>query len=295
MSIVIHGPAAQEKLRAAGRVAAEVLHVVTRRIEPGITTARIDQWVREETRRRGAHPSQLGYHGFPAAVCVSRNQVVCHGIPSSREFVAEGDILNVDVTIELDGYHGDTSTMVCVGELAQAARRIVDVALQARAAGVAALRPDARLGDVAAAVQQVAHAAGCSVVRELGGHGIGRQMHQEPHVPYVGRAGKGVRLRSGMALTIEPMLNLGAPDVLFLDDGWTVVTRDGSLSAQFEHTVLITETGHEVLTPESDSLLPFRRDAGSGARLDESPATQAAPDQAQQAAAASSTRPGSEP
>lgn len=235
-------------MRRAGRAAAATLAWVGARLRAGVTTAEIDAWVRRDTARRGGTPSQLGYEGFPAAVCTSKNQVVCHGIPNTLEVLAAGDIVNVDVTTCLNGYHGDTSATFLVGEPSAEARHVVDVARRCRDAGVLAVAPGARLGDIAAAVQQLALSEGCSVVRELGGHGIGRFMHMPPHVSYVGRRGSGLRLRPGMALTIEPMINLGTPDVRLLDDGWTVVTADGRLSAQFEHTVLVTADGHEVLT-----------------------------------------------
>lgn len=237
-----------EAMRRAGRAAAETLARVGERLRAGITTADIDAWVREDTAARGGTPSQLGYQGFPAAVCTSRNAVVCHGIPSPRERLGDGDIVNVDVTTCLDGYHGDTSATFFIGEVSADARRIVDVARRCRDAGVEAVRPGARLGDVAAAVQELAEAEGCSVVREFGGHGIGRSMHQAPHVSYVGRRGSGRRLVPGMAITIEPMVNLGGPEVVFLDDGWTVVTADGKYSAHFEHTVAVTRTGCDILT-----------------------------------------------
>jgi methionyl aminopeptidase len=238
-----------EGMRRAGGAAAATLAEVGQRLRAGLSTAQIDLWVREHTARLGGTPSQLGYQGFPAAVCTSRNHVVCHGIPSPRERLAEGDIVNVDVTTCVDGFHGDTSAMFFIGTPSAEARHVVAVARACRDAGVAAVRPGARLGDIAAAVQEVARRGGCSVVREFGGHGIGRAMHQPPHVAYVGRPGTGLRLAPGMALTIEPMVNLGRPEVRVLGDGWTVVTADGSLSAQFEHTVLVTEEGHEVLTP----------------------------------------------
>ena len=235
-------------MRAAGRVAAQTLAHVAARVRPGITTADIDAWVREDTARRGARPSQLGYRGFPAAVCTSRNHVVCHGIPSPRERVSDGDIVNVDVTSELDGFHGDTSITICVGEPAPDRQRVVDVAREALAAGIAEVRSGARLGDIGAAIEALARAAGCGVVREFGGHGIGRAMHMPPHVDHVGRRGRGLRLRAGMTFTIEPMITVGWPQVHILKDGWTVVTADGSPSAQFEHTVLVTDAGCEVLT-----------------------------------------------
>ncbi len=237
-----------ERLRAAARVAAATLNEVTRRVGAGVTTKTIDNWVREDTARRGGKPSQLGYKGFPAAVCTSRNDVVCHGIPSEKVVLADGDIVNVDVTTELDGFHGDTSRTVFVGEPSPEARHVVDVARRCLEAGIAVVREGARLGDIGAAIQELAHREGCSVVTDVGGHGIGRAMHLPPHVSHVGTRGAGMRLRAGMAFTIEPMINLGGPEVRTLADGWTMVTKDGSLSAQFEHTILVTRDGCEVLT-----------------------------------------------
>jgi methionyl aminopeptidase len=248
VSIEILGASDKERMRRAGRVAAETLAWVGARITAGITTALIDRWVREDTARRGGHPSQLGYQGFPAAVCTSRNEVVCHGIPSSSEHLVEGDIINVDVTTRLDGFHGDTSATFFVGAPSREARHVVEVARRCREAGVAEVREGARIGDVGAAIEELATREGCSVVTELGGHGIGRTMHAPPHVHHTGRRGMGMRLRAGMALTIEPMINLGGSPIRTLDDGWTVVTADGKLSAQFEHTVLVTKDGCEIVT-----------------------------------------------
>jgi len=204
--------------------------------------------VREDTARRGGRPSQLGYHGFPASVCVSRNQVVCHGVPSEKERLEPGDIVNVDVTTNLDGFHGDTSETFVVGDASPEALHVVDVARRCRDAGVATVRDGVRLGDIGAVIEELARREGCSVVRDFCGHGIGKSMHQAPQVPHVGPAGRGFRLKAGMAITIEPMINLGGPEVRILGDGWTVVTADGSLSAQFEHTVIVTRTGCEVTT-----------------------------------------------
>jgi methionyl aminopeptidase len=231
-------------MRRAGRAAAATLAAVAARITPGVSTGDIDAWVRADTRWRGGRPSQLGYHGFPAAVCTSRNAVVCHGIPSPHERLSDGDIINVDVTTELDGFHGDTSATLFVGAPSLEARHVVETARRSRDAGIAGVR----LGDIGAVIEELAAREGCSVVREFGGHGIGRAMHEPPHVPNVGRRGAGLRLREGMAITIEPMINLGSPGVRQLDDGWTIVTADGSLSAQFEHTVLVTRGGCEILT-----------------------------------------------
>jgi len=248
MAIEILSPSEIERMRRAGRVAAETLAFVGSQLRAGMSTADIDRLVREDTARRGGYPSQLGYDGFPAAVCVSRNHVVCHGVPRTDERLEPGDIVNVDVTTNLDGYHGDTSAMFLVGEVSDRARRLVDVARRCRDAGIAAVRHGARLGDIGAAIEEIARSEGMSVVTAFGGHGIGRHMHCDPHVPHTGRRGSGPRLKAGMALTVEPMVNLGGPAVRCLDDGWTVVTADGSLSAQWEHTIVVTRDGCEILT-----------------------------------------------
>lgn len=259
VSIERYSPSEIDQLRRAGRAAAETLRVVTAALKAGQTTADIDRHVREDTRRRGGRPSQLGYKGFPAAVCTSRNDVVCHGIPSRHEVLVEGDIINVDVTTELDGFHGDTSRTVLIGEVSAEARHLTEVAERCLWAGIGVVRDGARMGDIGAAIVEVAAQAGCSVVSEFCGHGIGRRMHLEPQVSHVGVRGRGLRLRSGMVFTVEPMINLGKADVTFEPDGWRVRTADGSLSAQFEHTVLVTDHGAEILTlpgpavPESES------------------------------------------
>jgi methionyl aminopeptidase len=237
-----------ERMRRAGRAAARTLAFIGSELRAGMSTADIDRLAREDTARHGGRPSQLGYKGFPAAVCTSRNHVVCHGIPSDREFLASGDIVNVDVTTNLDGYHGDTSATFVIGEASDEALHVVHAARRCRDAGVAVIRDGARLGDIGAAIQELAQREGVSVVTELGGHGIGRSMHAPPHVSHVGKRGSGPRLKAGMALTVEPMVNLGGAAVRFLDDGWTVVTADGSLSAQWEHTVVVTRDGHEIMT-----------------------------------------------
>lgn len=248
MAIEIMTAGEIERMRRAGRVAAETLAFIGERIRPGITTAEIDRWVREDTARRGGRPSQLGYKGFPAAVCISRNDIVCHGIPSDKVVLRAGDIVNVDVTTMVDGYHGDTSATFIVGETTSDARRLVDIARRCRDAGIAVVREGARLGDIGAAIEELAREEGVSIVTDFGGHGIGRKMHGDPHVPFTGRKGSGPRLKAGMGITIEPMVNLGGPHVRLLDDGWTVVTADGSLSAQFEHTLVVTRDGCEITT-----------------------------------------------
>lgn len=248
MTIEILGTSEIERMRAAGRVAAETLAFVGSKIRPGMSTGDIDRLVREDTARRGGKPSQLGYKGFPAAVCTSKNEIVCHGIPSPKVILADGDIVNVDVTTNLDGYHGDTSATFIVGDASEDAKRLVDIARRCRDAGISVIREGARLGDIGAAIEELAKQEGVSVVTELGGHGIGRRMHADPHVAHTGKRNTGVRLKAGMGLTVEPMVNLGGASVRFLADGWTVVTADGSLSAQWEHTVIVTRDGHEIMT-----------------------------------------------
>lgn len=248
MAIEILNPSQVERMRRAGRVAAETLAFVGRQLRPGMSTADIDRLVREDTARRGGCPSQLGYRGFPAAVCTSRNNVVCHGIPSPREFLKSGDIINVDVTTIVDGYHGDTSATFLIGEVSPEATRVVDVARRCRDVGIAVIRDEARLGDIGGAIEELARKEGVGVVAEVGGHGIGRRMHAEPHVAHTGKRGAGPRLKAGMVITVEPMVNLGSAAIRYLDDGWTVVTADGSLSAQWEHTVLVTRDSYELMT-----------------------------------------------
>lgn len=247
MAITILSLVERERMRRAGRAAAATLAYVGARLAPGMTTAEIDRLVRAHTEKLGGRPAQLGYHGFPAAVCVSRNDVVCHGVPSAHVRLAEGDIVNVDVTTELDGYHGDTSATFVIGAATAEARALVALARGARDAGIAAAVPGARLGDVGAAIVAFVGGAG-SVVETYGGHGIGRAMHMDPHVAHVGRPGTGHRLREGMAFTVEPMVNAGTAATRTDADGWTVRTVDGALSAQFEHTVLIGRHGPEVTT-----------------------------------------------
>jgi len=248
MAIERFSPDECEALRNAGRVAAATLRAVERELAVGMTTGAIDALVRRDTRARGGRPSQLGYHGFPGAVCTSRNHVVCHGIPSDEEVLEDGDIVNVDVTTEFGGFHGDTSRTFLLGDPSAEARHVVDVAERCLWAGIDVVRHGARLGDIGAAILELATGQGCSVVRDYCGHGIGRVMHAPPSVPHVGQRGRGLRLKRGMVITIEPMINSGGAETRELEDGWTVVTRDGSLSAQFEHTVLVTEHGAEVLT-----------------------------------------------
>lgn len=247
MAITILSPVERDRMRRAGRAAAATLAYVGARLVPGMTTEEIDRLVRAHTDAQGGRPSQLGYRGFPAAVCVSRNDVVCHGVPSPQVRLADGDIVNIDVTTELDGYHGDTSATFAIGDAAPHARALVELARGARDAGIAAAVLGGRLGDIGAAIARYVGDAG-SLVEAYGGHGIGRAMHMDPHVSHAGRPQLGYRLREGMAFTVEPMVNAGTSAVRTDADGWTVRTADGSLSAQFEHTVLIGPHGPEITT-----------------------------------------------
>lgn len=252
-SVEIKGPREIDHMREVCRLAAETLCLVGEMLRPGITTEDINRFVHEDTLRRGARPAPLKYKGFPKSVCTSINEVVCHGIPGPR-VLQEGDIINVDVTHIYKGFHGDTSATFYVGRPSEDAKRVTEVARRSLELGVAQVRPGGRLGDIGAAIQEFAEAQGCSVVRDFVGHGIGRQFHDEPKVSHYGTWGRGIRLKPGMTFTIEPMINLGGWEVDVLDDDWTAVTADGSLSAQFEHTVLVTETGVEVLTARTEVL-----------------------------------------
>ena len=246
-SVKIHGPDAFAAMRRAGRLAAEVLDALTPMVAPGVATDALDRFCHDYIVARGAVPAPLGYRGFPKSICTSVNHVVCHGIPGAKR-LRRGDVLNVDVTVILDGWHGDTSRMFHVGAPGVKARRLVDITYDAMMRGIAAARPGARLGDVGHAIQSHAEAARCSVVRDFCGHGIGRIFHDAPNVLHYGTPGTGLELRPGMFFTVEPMINLGTWEVKLLKDGWTAVTKDRSLSAQFEHTVGVTEAGPEIFT-----------------------------------------------
>ena len=246
--IKTHGPEEFAAMRRAGRLAAETLDRIAPMVQPGVTTGELDRICHEFIVARGAAPAPLDYKGFPRSICTSVNHVVCHGIPDDTKRLAEGDIVNIDVTVILDGWHGDTSRMFWLGNVTRKARRLTDVVYEAMMRGIEAVRPGATLGDIGHAIQTHAEAARCSVVREFCGHGIGRVFHDAPSVLHYGRPGEGAELREGMFFTIEPMLNLGGREVKVLADGWTAVTRDRSLSAQFEHTVGVTADGGEVFT-----------------------------------------------
>ncbi len=237
-----------EGIRRSSQLTRRILDMLTERIVPGITTGDIDRWVYEMTVENGAIPAPLNYKGFPKSVCTSVNEVVCHGIPSPHHVLKEGDIINVDVTCILEGYYGDASRMYLVGEVSEEARRLVEVTRRCLYLGIEQVKPGNHVGDIGHAIQQYAEAHGYSVVRAFVGHGTGIRFHEPPNIPHVGQPGTGVELIPNMVFTIEPMINVGDYRVRTLDDGWTAVTVDGSLSAQWEHTVRVTEDGVEILT-----------------------------------------------
>ncbi|NWF37078.1 type I methionyl aminopeptidase [Mariprofundus sp. KV] len=239
-----------EAMRPACRHAADTLVMIEPYIQPGITTDEINELVHDFTIKAGAIPAPLNYHGFPKSVCTSVNHVVCHGIPGNK-MLNDGDIINVDVTSIINGWHGDNSKTFFVGTPKIRAKKVVDVARQALEIGIEMVRPGATLGDIGHAIQKYVEGEKCSVVREYCGHGIGRGFHEDPQVLHYGRKGEGLVLKPGMVFTIEPMVNMGRAAVKLLADNWTVVTRDKSLSAQFEHTMVVTETGVEILTVPS--------------------------------------------
>jgi methionyl aminopeptidase len=247
-SVVIHGPDAFAAMRAAGKLAAETLDYITPFVQPGVTTEELDALCERFQRDGGGIPAPLGYKGYPKSVCISINHVVCHGIPGPRKLI-EGDIVNIDVTPTVDGWHGDSSRMYLVGEkVAIRARKLVDVTYDAMMRGIATIKPGSTLGDLGYAIQSFVEANRFSVVRDFCGHGTGKIFHESPSVVHYGRPGQGLVLRTGMIFTVEPMVNVGRHEVKILDDGWTAVTRDKSLSAQFEHTIGVTDTGVEIFT-----------------------------------------------
>jgi len=248
MNITIKSPEEQDKMRAAGRLAADLLDMIGPHVQPGITTDELNRICHDyQVNVQKAVPAPLGYRGFPKSICTSVNYVVCHGIPSDKR-LKQGDIINVDVTPKLDGWHGDSSRMFAVGKIPPAVQRLIDITHEAMWIGIRKVRPGCRLGDIGSAIQEFVEGHHYSVVREYCGHGIGRIFHEDPQVLHYGDAGSGPELKPGMIFTIEPMVNAGKRFVKQLADGWTVVTKDHSLSAQWEHTVLVTESGFEVLT-----------------------------------------------
>jgi methionine aminopeptidase type I len=253
MTVTIKTPEEQDKMRVAGRLAADVLDMIGDYVKPGLSTDELDRICHDYiTGVQDAVPAPLNYRGFPKSICTSINHVVCHGIPGDRK-LKSGDALNIDITVIKDGFHGDTSRMFFVGKPGVQAKRLADVAYEGMWRGIEELAPGKHLGDVGAAIQRHVEQNRFSVVREYCGHGIGRVFHEDPQVLHYGTPGTGMELKAGMTITVEPMVNAGNAAVKLLPDGWTVVTKDHSLSAQWEHTVLITETGHEVLTLGADA------------------------------------------
>lgn len=255
MSVTLKTPEEIDKMRIAGRLAADVLVMIAPQVQPGITTGELDRICHDYIiNTQHAIPAPLNYHGFPKSICTSVNHVVCHGIPGDKR-LKDGDIINIDVTVIKDEFHGDTSMMLYVGNPSISARRVCDISHECLYIGIRKVRPGVRLGDIGHAIQHHAESNNCSVVREYCGHGIGRIFHEEPQVLHYGTPGTGMILEAGMVFTIEPMINVGKRQVKLLPDGWTVVTKDHSLSAQWEHTVLVTETGYEVLTRRPDEVI----------------------------------------
>ena len=245
--ITIHKPEDFGAMRRAGKLAAETLDMITAHVRPGISTGEIDKLCHDYMVERSAIPATLGYRGYTKSSCTSVNHVVCHGIPGDRVLV-DGDIINIDVTVILDGWHGDSSRMYVAGEASTKAKLLMDVTYDAMMKGIAAIRPGATLGDIGHAIQVHVEKHRFSVVRDFCGHGIGRHFHEPPNILHFGRPGEGPKLKPGMFFTVEPMVNAGRPEVKILDDGWTAVTRDRSLSAQFEHMVAVTDNGVEIFT-----------------------------------------------
>lgn len=241
------------KMRLVGQLAANLLKHLEPMVQPGVSTQALNDEAERWTQANGAISAQLGYAppGYPPftrSICTSVNEVVCHGIPNSKQILKDGDIINIDVTPILDGYYGDTSKTFLVGKPSASARKLVEITQECMMRGIAEIKPGARIGDIGAAIQEYAEVNGFSVVREMVGHGVGRQFHIEPQIPHYGKRGSGLKLRPGMVFTVEPMLNEGTCDIKFLPDRWTVITKDKKLSAQFEHTVAVTEEGVEILT-----------------------------------------------
>lgn len=241
-----------ELMRGACQLAAKTLTYLEGKLEIGMTTEDVNQLCHEFIVSHGAYPSPLNYHGFPKSVCTSLNNVICHGIPSKQDVLKDGDILNIDVTAYFNNFHGDTNKTFLIGNVAPEVRKLVEVTYECMMEGIKVCRPGAFLGDVGAIIEEIAHANNFSVVHEYCGHGIGREFHEEPQVLHYGKRGTGVELRKGMTFTIEPMINLGQRYCKLLSDGWTVVTKDKKPSAQFEHTILITDDGYEILTLDPD-------------------------------------------
>lgn len=237
-----------ELMRGTCKLAANTLKFAGEKVRVGMSTEEINTLVHEYITSRGAYPSPLNYHGFPKSVCTSLNNVICHGIPSEKDILKDGDILNIDITTYLNKFHGDTNATFLVGNVRPEIRKLVEVTYECMMKGIAAIHPGGRTGDIGAAIAELAHNHGYSVVKDYCGHGIGREFHEEPQIIHIAKKGTGVDLKPGMTFTVEPMINIGTPDTKLLKDGWTVITKDNSWSAQFEHTILVTDNGYEILT-----------------------------------------------
>jgi len=249
MAIMIKTPQEIEKMRRSGQVVREVLEHVRKFVKSGATTQDLEDAAAEKIKELGAKPAFKGYRGYPCVLCTSVNDEVVHGIPSAKRVLKDGDIVSIDTGVIIDGYYGDSATTIAVGaKVPERTKKLLEVTQASLERGIGAIRPGATLGDVGAAVQEVVEAGGFSVVRDFVGHGIGTRLHEDPQVPNYGQRGHGPKLREGMVIAIEPMVNAGGPDVQVLEDGWTAVTQDGSLSAHFEHTVAVTAEGAEILT-----------------------------------------------
>ncbi|ALZ83802.1 methionine aminopeptidase [Pseudomonas oryzihabitans] len=256
MTVILKTPEDIAKMRIAGQLAAEVLEMLDEHVRPGITTEELDRLAHDYiVNVQQAIPAPLNYKGYPKSICTSLNHVVCHGIPNDKP-LKSGDIMNVDITVIKDGYHGDTSKMYLVGDVPEWAGRLCQVTQECLYKGIELVRPGTRLGDIGEVIQKYAEKNGFSVVREYCGHGIGKGFHEEPQVVHYGRAGTGLELQAGMIFTIEPMINQGRYETRLLGDGWTAITKDRKLSAQWEHTVLVTEEGYEILTLRKDETFP---------------------------------------
>ena len=249
--IVIHSKREYEGMRVAGALAAECLDFITPHVKPGVTTEELNQLCHDFTIKRGAVPAPLNYKGFPKSICTSVNHVICHGIPDSKHILKDGDIINIDVTPIVDGWYGDTSRMFFVGNVSEKARKLVDCTYRCLMAGIEQVKPGAKTGDIGHAIQQFAESEGFSVVRDFCGHGFGRTFHADPQINHYGTAGTGKTLKKGMFFTIEPMINVGTWKSRVLDDDWTAVTQDSELSAQFEHSLAVTDDGFEIFTQSS--------------------------------------------
>ncbi len=235
-------------MRATSKLASQTLEMIGEHVIPGVSTEKLNKICHEFICDHGAIPSPLNYNGFPKSICTSLNEVICHGIPSEKDVLKDGDILNIDVTTYLNKFHGDTNKTFFVGEVSSEVKELVKVTYECMFEGINLVQPGAHIGDIGAVIEAYAHERGYSVVEEYCGHGIGREFHEEPQVVHVGTMGTGPEMKAGMTFTIEPMINLGKRHCLLLEDQWTVITKDGSPSAQFEHTILVTENGHEILT-----------------------------------------------